>query len=68
MKNTEITLTFFEHEMKWIEPMLMKYYNKKTKPKTKKELKRLLDMFASTMFNKGAWAIEHDEQYINMHE
>ena len=68
MKNTNITLSFSDSEVKSLEEVLMKYFNKKTKPKTKKELKRLLEMFTSTMFNKGVWAIENNEEYINTYE
>ena len=68
MKNTNITLSFSDSEVKSLEEVLMKYFNRKTKPKTKKELKRLLEMFTSTMFNKGVWAIENNEEYINTYE
>jgi hypothetical protein len=53
--------------MEWIEPMLTKHYG--SKPKTKAELKRRLEMFVvGTMFNKGFEAIEHGDSYVNMEE
>jgi hypothetical protein len=66
MNPTKITLYFQDKEMKWIETMLTKYYG--SKPKTKKELKRRLEMFVGTMFNKGIEAIEHGDSYVNMEE
>ena len=67
MNLTKITLYFQDKEMEWIEPMLTKHYG--SKPKTKEELKRRLEMFiVGTMFNKGFEAIEHGDSYVNMEE
>ena len=68
MSDTKITLCFSDSEMKSIEPAMMKYFGKIKKPKTKKESKRLLEMFTSSMFNKGLWALENNESYINIDE
>ena len=66
MRNTNITLTFTEAEESWLRPMMENYYGKKLK--TKKDYKKWLGIFVSTMFNKAAYAIEHNEQYININE
>ena len=62
--DTKITLTFRESEMKWIETMMTKYYG--FKPKNKKELKTRLGMFISTMFSKGMYALEEDNEYMEV--
>jgi hypothetical protein len=62
--DTKITLTFRESEMKWIETMMTKYYG--FKPKNKKELKSRLGMFISTMFSKGMYALEEDNEYMEV--
>jgi flagellar motor component MotA len=64
--DTKVTLQFPESEVKWIEPMLMKYFGCTKKTKTKKELKRLLEMFISIMFSKGMYALEHNEDYMEV--
>jgi hypothetical protein len=60
----KITLDFRESEMKWVENSVSKYFG--TKPKTKKELKRLLEMFVSTFTNKGFDAVEEGREYIEV--
>ena len=60
----KINLEFRENEMKYIENMVSKYFG--TKPKTKKELKSLLLMFASTFVNKGLEAVEDGREYIEV--
>jgi hypothetical protein len=50
--------------MKWVENSVSKYFG--TKPKTKKELKRLLQMFVSTFTNKGFNAVEEGREYIEV--
>jgi hypothetical protein len=61
----KITLVFREDEMKSIENSVSKYFGSK-KPKTKKELKRLLEMFVSTFTNKGFDAVEDGREYIEV--
>ena len=63
--DTKITLCFAESEMKHIESMLLKYYGGK-KFKTKKDLKRWLGMFISTMFTKGMYAVEEGKEYMEV--
>jgi hypothetical protein len=60
----KINLEFRENEMKYIENMVSKYFGRK--PKTKKELKYLLLMFASTFVNKGLEAVEDGREYIEV--
>jgi len=62
--DTKITLVFRENEMKWIKTMLTEYYG--SRPTTKKELKHQLQMFAATMFSKGSYAVEHDQEYMEL--
>jgi hypothetical protein len=63
--DTKITLEFRESEMKHIEAMLMKYYGGK-KFKTKRDRKRWLGIFISTMFSKGMYAVEEDKEYMEV--
>jgi len=60
----KITLEFREGEMKWVENSVSKYFGRK--PKTKRELKRLLEMFVSTFTNKAFDAIEDGREYIEV--
>ena len=60
----KITLVFREDEMKSIENSVSKYFGRK--PKTKKELKRLVEMFVSTFTNKGFNAVEEGREYIEV--
>jgi hypothetical protein len=60
----KITLVFREDEMKSVENSVSKYFG--TKPKTKKELKRLLEMFVSTFTNKGFDAVEDGREWIEV--
>ena len=60
----KITLEFREGEMKWVENSVSKYFGRK--PKTKRELKRLVEMFVSTFTNKGFDAVENDREYIEV--
>jgi hypothetical protein len=60
----KITLEFRENEMAYIETIVSKYFGRK--PKTKKELKRLLEMFVSTFTNKGIEAVENNREYIEV--
>jgi hypothetical protein len=60
----KIILDFRESEMKWVETCVSKYFGRK--PKTKKELKRLLEMFVSTFTNKGFDAVEEGREYIEV--
>jgi hypothetical protein len=60
----KITLEFREGEMKWVENSVSKYFGRK--PKTKKELKRLVEMFVSTFTNKGFNAVEEGREYIEV--
>ena len=64
MKDIKITLNFRESEMKWIENNLLKYYGRTAK--TKSELKRLLISFASTMIQKGLYAIDNNKEYMEV--
>ena len=66
MRNTNITLTFTGSEEAWLRPMMEKYYGRKIE--NKKYYKYWLGKFVSTMFNKGAYALEHNETYININE
>jgi hypothetical protein len=50
--------------MKWIEICVSKYFGRK--PKTKRELKRLVEMFVSTFTNKALDAIECNREYIEV--
>ena len=68
MRDTKITLVISDSELKSITPSMMKYFGWKKKPKTKKELKRLLEMFTGSMFDKGLCALENNEEYINIYE
>jgi hypothetical protein len=68
-KNTKITLSVSGWEMQHsIEPVMLKYFNRRTKPKTKEESKRLLEMFTSSMLNKAILAVKNDEQYVKISE
>lgn len=60
----KITLDFREGEMKWVEICVSKYFGRK--PKTKRELKRLVEMFVSTFTNKAFDAIEDGREYIEV--
>ena len=60
----KITLVFREGEMKWVENSVSKYFGRK--PKTKRELKRLVEMFVSTFTNKGFDAVEDGRDYIEV--
>jgi hypothetical protein len=60
----KIILEFKENEMKWVEICVSKYFGRK--PKTKKELKRLVGMFISTFTSKGFEAIENNLEYIEV--
>ena len=60
----KINLEFKENEMKWVEICVSKYFGRK--PKTKKELKRLVEMFISTFTNKAFDAIEDNREYIEV--
>jgi hypothetical protein len=58
----KITLEFRENEMPYIEAIVSKYFGRK--PKNKKELKRLIEMFVSTFTNKGIEAVADNREYI----
>jgi hypothetical protein len=60
----KIILEFREGEMKRVENSVSKYFE--TKPKTKKELKRLVEMFVCTFTNKGFNAVEEGREYIEV--
>ena len=62
--DTKITLIFAESEMKHIDSMLKKYYGRTFK--TKRDRKRWLGMFISTMFSKGMYAVEEDKEYMEI--
>ena len=63
-KETKITLSFREGEMKHIENMMTKYFGRKIK--NQKQLKSDLGMFLSIMFSKGMYAVEKDKDYIEV--
>jgi hypothetical protein len=60
----KITLEFRENEMPHIESIVSKFFGRK--PKNKKELKRLVEMFISTLTNRGIEAVEDNRQYIEL--
>lgn len=64
-KDIKITMCFGAHEIPELDKILLKYYGGKSF-KTQKDRKRRLEMFCGTMFSKGAWAVENDEEYMEV--
>jgi hypothetical protein len=64
-KDIKITMHFGANEMPDIDQIILKYYGGRPF-KTQKDRKRYLEMFCGTMFNKGAWAVENDKEYMEV--
>ncbi len=60
----KIDFVFKESEMKWVEACVSKYMGRK--PKTKKELKRFIITFVSTVVSRALDAVDEDKQYIEI--